>query len=97
MAIAAAPRRSCHGGTGITFYKGCHLRRGERSHRAQYRLSDGAVVPAGQRETILSGLPLTGDHPMHPFVIDPQGNLYVDLGSATNPCQAEPDPEFVGH
>jgi hypothetical protein len=34
---------------------------------------------------------------MHPFVIDPQGNLYVELGSATNPCQTEPDPEFVGH
>ena len=47
----------------------------------RYRLSDGAVVPTGQRETILSGLPLTGDHPMHPSVIDPQGNLFVDLGS----------------
>jgi mono/diheme cytochrome c family protein len=36
---------------------------------------------------IVSGLPLTGDHPMHPFAIDPQGALYVDLGSATNSCQ----------
>jgi mono/diheme cytochrome c family protein len=32
---------------------------------------------------------LTGDHPMHPFAIDPQGNLYVDLGSATNSCQSQ--------
>jgi mono/diheme cytochrome c family protein len=36
---------------------------------------------------IVSGLPLTGDHPMHPFKIDRHGNLYVDLGSATNACQ----------
>ena len=36
---------------------------------------------------IVSGLPLTGDHPMHPFRIDAQGALYVDLGSATNSCQ----------
>ena len=26
---------------------------------------------------------------MHPFVIDRQGNLYVDLGSATNSCQVQ--------
>jgi glucose/arabinose dehydrogenase len=36
---------------------------------------------------VLSGLPLTGDHPMHPFVIDSKGELFVDLGSATNSCQ----------
>ena len=36
----------------------------------------------------MSGLPLTGDHPMHPFVIDATGNLFVDLGSATNACEA---------
>ena len=36
---------------------------------------------------IVSGLPLTGDHPMHPIAIDAQGALYVDLGSATNSCQ----------
>ena len=26
---------------------------------------------------------------MHPFMIDADGHLYVDLGSATNACQAE--------
>jgi mono/diheme cytochrome c family protein len=36
---------------------------------------------------IVSGLPLTGDHPMHPFVIDADGLLYVDVASATNSCQ----------
>ena len=36
---------------------------------------------------MLSGLPLTGDHPMHPILIDPAGHLFVDLGTATNACQ----------
>src|SRR5919108_116647 len=48
-----------------------------------------AVAPTGAPETVVSGLPLTGDHPMHPFAIDGQGNLYVDLGSATNSCQSQ--------
>jgi glucose/arabinose dehydrogenase len=34
-------------------------------------------------------MPLTGDHPMHPFIINARGNLFVDLGSATNACQSE--------
>jgi mono/diheme cytochrome c family protein len=39
--------------------------------------------------TIVSGLPLSGDHPMHPFTIDADGSLYVDVASATNACQAK--------
>lgn len=37
---------------------------------------------------MVSGLPLTGDHPMHPFRIDKQANVYGDVGSATNSCQS---------
>ncbi len=55
----------------------------------RYALPAGAIVPTGAPEVIVSGLPLTGDHPMHPFAIDAQGNLYVDLGSATNACQVQ--------
>src|ERR1700753_4348686 len=38
---------------------------------------------------MLAGLRVPGDHPMHPFVIDKDGHIYVDLGSATNACQAQ--------
>ncbi|HEX9083826.1 MAG TPA: PQQ-dependent sugar dehydrogenase, partial [Gemmatimonadaceae bacterium] len=38
-------------------------------------------------ETIVRGLPFNGDHPMHPFVIDATGNMYMDIGTATNACQ----------
>jgi glucose/arabinose dehydrogenase len=47
------------------------------------------VVPKGDPETVVSGLPLNGDHPAHPFAIDPSGNLFVDVGSATNSCQKQ--------
>jgi glucose/arabinose dehydrogenase len=47
---------------------------------------------------VLSGLPPTGDHPMHPFVIDSKGELFVDLGSATNSCQFQNRiPNSPGH
>ena len=76
------------GGTGIGMYKGSIY--AEINDRiARYALPAGAIVPSGPGETIVSGLPLTGDHPMHPFLITADGVMYVDLGTATNSCQAQ--------
>ncbi len=75
-----------HGGTGIALYKDW-LYAEVNDRIVRYRLPPGAAVPTAAPEVIVSGLPLGGDHPMHPFVIDAQGNLYVDLGSATDSCQ----------
>src|SRR5262249_10469298 len=76
------------GGTGIQLYKGAIY--AEVNDRiVKYALSAGEIVPTGKPEVIVSGLPLTGDHPMHPFIIDAQGNLFVDLGSATNACEVQ--------
>lgn len=85
-----------HGGTGIALYKdGLYAEINDRIVR--YALPDGAVAPKGPPETVVSGLPLTGDHPMHPIAIDPKGNLFVDLGSATNACQSKNRmPEIPG-
>jgi glucose/arabinose dehydrogenase/mono/diheme cytochrome c family protein len=77
-----------HGGTGIALYKGA-LYAETNDRIVRYALPAGAIAPTAAPEVIVSGLPLTGDHPMHPFVIDAQGALYVDLGSATNSCQAQ--------
>jgi glucose/arabinose dehydrogenase/mono/diheme cytochrome c family protein len=75
-----------HGGTGIALYKdGLYAEINDRIVR--YQLNNGETAPTSTPTTILSGLPLTGDHPMHPFAIDSAGNLYVDLGSPTNACQ----------
>jgi glucose/arabinose dehydrogenase len=76
------------GGTGISLYNGA-LYAETNDRIVRYALSPGAIAPSAPPETIVSGLPLTGDHPMHPFRIDAQGALYVDLGSATNSCQIE--------
>jgi glucose/arabinose dehydrogenase len=76
------------GGTGIALYNG-GLFAEVNDRIVRYALPEGAIVPTREPEVIVSGLPLTGDHPMHPFEIDAQGNLYVDLGSATNACQIQ--------
>ena len=77
-----------HGGTGIALYNGA-LYAEVNDRIVRYALPAGAIAPTAAPEVIVSGLPLTGDHPMHPFAIDRQGNLYVDLGSATNACQVQ--------
>ena len=76
------------GGTGIHFYNG-GLYAEQNDKIVRYPLEGNAIVPAEAPQVIVSGLPLTGDHPMHPFIIDADGHLYVDLGSATNSCQIE--------
>lgn len=75
-----------HGGTGIGMYKGSLF--AEINDRiVRYSLPADGIVPSGSADTIVSGLPLGGDHPMHPFLIDPEGKMYVDVATATNACQ----------
>lgn len=76
------------GGTGIALY-GNGVYAEENGRILRYARIAGEVVPSQPPTVVLSGLPLTGDHPMHPFIIDGKGNLYVDSGSATNACQVE--------
>ena len=74
------------GGTGIALYKDyVYAEAGDSIVR--YPLRDGAVSADAKPEVVLSGMPLGGDHPMHPFVIDARGQLFVDMGSASNACQ----------
>jgi len=74
------------GGTGIGLYKGS-IYAEINDKIVRYAPSGDGLVPKGPPQTVVSGLPLGGDHPMHPFVIDQDGSLYVDLGTATNSCQ----------
>jgi glucose/arabinose dehydrogenase/mono/diheme cytochrome c family protein len=76
------------GGTGIQLYNGA-LYAEVNDRIVEYKLGDNAIVPKGKPEVVLSGMPLTGDHPMHPFIIDPKGSLLVDMGSATNACEVQ--------
>jgi glucose/arabinose dehydrogenase/mono/diheme cytochrome c family protein len=76
------------GGTGIGVYKGSIY--AEINDRiVRYSVPGSAIVPQTPPETIVSGLPLGGDHPMHPFIISQDGSMYVDVASATNSCQPQ--------
>jgi glucose/arabinose dehydrogenase/cytochrome c5 len=76
------------GGTGIGLYKGSLF--AELNDKiVRYTLPAGSIVPQGPAVPIVTGLPLTGDHPMRPFAIDRDGSLYVDLATATNACQVQ--------
>jgi len=74
------------GGTGIAIFNG-HLYAEINDRIVRYVLSDADLVPQGAPEGVVSGLTTEGDHPMHPFAIDADGMIYVDVASATNSCQ----------
>ena len=76
------------GGTGIGFYDG-FIYAEQNDKIIRYALPNGALAPTKTPEVVVSDLPLTGDHPMHPFIIDAKGNMFVDVASATNSCQVE--------
>jgi glucose/arabinose dehydrogenase len=84
--FGTTPATGGTGGTGIALFQG-YLYAEEGPAIVRYKLAPGALVPDSTKETVVTDLPLTGDHPMHPFVIDTSGTLYTDLGSATNSCQ----------
>jgi glucose/arabinose dehydrogenase/cytochrome c553 len=83
-----APENGDAGGSGIAFYNNA-IYAEEKDKILRYALAPGELAPSGAPTVVLSGLPLTGDHPMHPFVIDAKGQLFVDLGTITNACQPQ--------
>ena len=86
--FGATPATGGHGGTGIALYDG-YLYAEINDRIVRYRMAPGSIVPKGPAETVVSGLPLTGDHPMHPFAIDANGWMYIDSASPSNSCQKE--------
>jgi glucose/arabinose dehydrogenase len=74
------------GGVGLALYNGA-LYAEQNDFILRFALAEGSPVPQGKGEKVLTGLPTSGDHPMHPFVIDVQGNLIVNSGSESNVCE----------
>jgi glucose/arabinose dehydrogenase/mono/diheme cytochrome c family protein len=84
------------GGTGIGMHEGS-LYAEINDRIARYSLSGNSIVPKNAPGTIVSKLPLGGDHPMHPFIIDANGSMYVDVATATNSCQPQNrQPKILG-
>jgi len=76
------------GGTGIGIYKdGLYAEINDKIVR--YTLSAGSILPQAAAVPVVTGLPLTGDHPMHPFGFDSDGLMYVDVATPSNACQVQ--------
>jgi glucose/arabinose dehydrogenase len=82
------PSKASTGGTGIAVFNNA-LYVEDGSAIVRYAIPQDGLAPTTPPDTIVKSLPLTGDHPMHPFAIDAGGGLYVDLGSASNSCQVK--------
>lgn len=54
----------------------------------RYRLEDDGL-DVGDPEVLVRGLPNDGEHATKSLALDDRGNLFVNLGSATNGCQAD--------
>ena len=74
------------GGTGIALRDG-YLYFAPDDAVLRWRLAPGALEPAGPPDTIVQDLPTGGDHRSKSIAVDAAGNLFVDVGSATNSCQ----------
>ena len=79
------------GGTGIGFYRGAlYAEEGDTIVKriVRYHISTDSMTPrVATADIIVNGLPANGDHPMHSFVIDASGGIFMDIGSASNSCQ----------
>ena len=53
----------------------------------RWKLPAGALVPGGDGETIVQGLPDEGNHKAKSLAFGPGAAMYVSIGSATNSCQ----------
>ena len=73
------------GGTGIAL-SGNYLFATAGNSIVRYRLPSGSLNPTGKPDTIVTGLPMTGSHHSHNFVLN-GSTLYVNVGSGTNACQ----------
>jgi glucose/arabinose dehydrogenase len=80
------------GGTAIAFHNGW-LYHSSRTAVYRYKYTPGELVPSGQPETIVSGLPAEKDHDAKSFAFDDQGRMLVEIGSPYN-VYSKPDRQF---
>jgi glucose/arabinose dehydrogenase len=73
------------GGTGIAL-EGNNLYATSGNSIVRYRIASGSLTPVGRSETIVTGLPMSGSHHPHNFVLQ-GGSLFVNIGTASNACQ----------
>jgi glucose/arabinose dehydrogenase len=76
------------GADGIVWRSG-ELFVGHNDRVVRYALTDGELEPTGEPTVIVGDLPTGGDHDYKNILFAPNGDLMVNIGSATNSCQVE--------
>jgi glucose/arabinose dehydrogenase len=76
------------GGSGIALADG-HLWLAMNGSILRFALGPEELSPAGEAETIVSGLPADRSHTAKSIALSKDGRLFVNIGSPTNSCQAE--------
>lgn len=61
----------------------------------RYKMTPGQLVPSGEPEIIVQGLPTEGEHRDKGLTFDGKGSLYVNVGSPSNACQSRDRQEGV--
>jgi len=74
------------GGSGLAWDDG-RLFFGANDRVIRFRLPAGRLTPADVGETVVAGLPNTGDHISKTVVVSDHRQLFVNIGSASNSCQ----------
>ena len=75
------------GGTGIALDEN-YVYATANNSIVRYRLAPGALRASGAPETVVTGLPMSGSHHSHNFVVH-NHTLYINIGSASNACQQQ--------
>ncbi len=75
-------------GTGVRLHNG-FLYFSSRTEVYRAKLPEGSLLPEGRIDTLAHMVDGTG-HMEKTFTFDRKGNLYVNIGSASNACQEEP-------
>ncbi|MDQ6611027.1 MAG: PQQ-dependent sugar dehydrogenase, partial [Gemmatimonadota bacterium] len=76
------------GGGGIAL-QGNSLYLDVRTAIVRFNIPTGAMQPSGPPDTIVSGLPMGGNHTSRDIELDGKGNLFVNVGSSSNACEVD--------
>jgi len=69
--------------TGITFQRD-YLYYSNANAIYRYKMTPGQAVPTGDPEEIVKDLPFSDGHQAKSITFDPEGNMYIDVGSPFN-------------
>ena len=76
------------GNTGIAIANG-YLYVDHGAKISRHRMTEGQLLPSAAEEVIVSGIPLMPGHRARNIAVTPDGDLLVNVGSATNSCQVK--------